>query len=80
VTVADRGPGLSPEQAEQAGRRFWRGDQGRQRQDGSGLGLSIVRAIAERFDAALTLQARDGGGLVTKLVVSTQAAATIRAQ
>lgn len=37
VQVADRGPGLSPEQTAQAGRRFWRGDQGRQRKDGGGL-------------------------------------------
>lgn len=80
VTVADRGPGLSPEHAEQAGQRFWRGGHGRQRQDGSGLGLSIVRAIGERFDVAFTLQGRDGGGLVTKLVVATQTEVSIRGQ
>lgn len=80
MTVADRGPGLSPEHAEQAGQRFWRGGHGRQRQDGSGLGLSIVRAIGERFDVAFTLQGRDGGGLVTKLVVATQTEVSIRGQ
>ncbi len=69
LTVADRGPGLSPEQAAQVGRRFWRADQGRQRQDGSGLGISIVRAIAQRFGGALALQARDGGGLVAALTI-----------
>ena len=69
VAVADRGPGLSAEQAAQIGRRFWRGDQGRQRKDGSGLGISIVRAIADRFDGALTLTPRDGGGLIAEIQI-----------
>ena len=67
LAVADRGPGLSPEQAAQIGRRFWRGDQGRQRKDGAGLGISIVRAIAERFGGTLTLRSRAGGGLIAEL-------------
>ena len=46
LTVADEGPGLSPEEAEQAFERFWRGPAARG--EGSGLGLAIVRAIAER--------------------------------
>jgi two-component system OmpR family sensor kinase len=45
LTVADEGPGLAPEDAEQAFGRFWRGAGGR---PGSGLGLAIVRATAER--------------------------------
>jgi signal transduction histidine kinase len=45
LTVADEGPGLPAEDAEQAFGRFWRGrDDG----PGSGLGLAIVRATAER--------------------------------
>ncbi len=69
LAVADRGPGLSQEQAAQIGRRFWRGDQGRQRKDGAGLGISIVRAVAERFGGALSLKPRTGGGLVAELTV-----------
>jgi signal transduction histidine kinase len=45
VTVSDEGVGLQPYEAEQAFRRFWRG---RRDGNGSGLGLPIVRAIAER--------------------------------
>src|SRR5262249_33820821 len=45
LTVTDEGRGLQPYEADQAFRRFWRG---RNRGDGSGLGLPIVRAIAER--------------------------------
>jgi signal transduction histidine kinase len=46
LTVADRGPGLPPEDAAHAFERFWRGPSARG--EGSGLGLAIVRAIAER--------------------------------
>lgn len=45
LTVSDEGAGLQPYEVEQAFRRFWRGGHDR---NGSGLGLPIVRAIAER--------------------------------
>ena len=45
LTVSDEGAGLEPSDAEAAFRRFWRG---RNSTNGSGLGLPIVRAIAER--------------------------------
>lgn len=67
ITVSDRGPGLTTEQAAQIGQRFWRGDQGRNSKDGSGLGISIVRAIAERFGGSLELRPRDGGGLIAEI-------------
>lgn len=34
ISVSDRGPGLTAEQASQIGQRFWRGDQGRKSKDG----------------------------------------------
>ena len=46
VTVADEGPGLNGDEAAHAFERFWRGP--RAGGEGSGLGLPIVRAIAER--------------------------------
>src|SRR5205807_1713571 len=45
LSVTDEGPGLSAEESEQAFARFWRGSDS---VPGSGLGLSIVRATAER--------------------------------
>lgn len=67
IAVADRGPGLTEEQAPQIGRRFWRGDQGRQKENGAGLGISIVHAIAERFGGTLKFESRAGGGLVATI-------------
>jgi signal transduction histidine kinase len=43
--------------------RFWRQGRGQ----GSGLGLSIVEAIAQRFGGKLRLAARPGGGLSAQL-------------
>lgn len=69
IEVSDRGPGLAAAHTEQLGQRFWRGDQGRRRGEGAGLGISIVQAIARRFDATLEFAPREGGGLVARLCV-----------
>ncbi|ODP32331.1 ATP-binding protein [Pandoraea sp. ISTKB] len=71
IEVGDRGPGLAPEQTLRLGQRFWRGDQGRKRGEGAGLGISIVQAIARRFDATLEFTPREGGGLLARLHVPT---------
>jgi two-component system sensor histidine kinase AdeS len=47
IACRDHGPGLSPEALERAFEPFWRAEESRARDSGgSGLGLSIVRAIA----------------------------------
>lgn len=64
-TVLDRGPGLSDTELDLAPQRFWHRRSGR----GSGLGLSIVVAIAERFKGSLVLLQRQGGGLQAVLTL-----------
>ena len=54
ISVADEGPGLTPEQAEHAFERFWRGRHAAT--PGSGLGLAIVRAIAERHGGRVRVE------------------------
>ncbi|HEX4326605.1 MAG TPA: ATP-binding protein [Burkholderiales bacterium] len=66
-SVLDEGPGLTATEREQAPRRFWRRAAGAQQ--GSGLGLSIVSAIAERHGCELRLLARETRGLEARLLV-----------
>ncbi|MBS1880375.1 MAG: HAMP domain-containing histidine kinase [Actinobacteria bacterium] len=47
VQVSDEGEGFAPGEEELAFERFWRSDRSRER-EGSGIGLAIVRATAER--------------------------------
>ena len=61
--VEDAGPGLCDAEYRLAKQRFWRRQAGR----GSGLGLSIVAAIAERFDGTLLLERSSLGGLAATL-------------
>jgi two-component system OmpR family sensor kinase len=63
LEVADRGPGLIPEQAARAFERFYRTDPSRTRgKGGAGLGLSIVAAIAEAHGGRATIASAPGQG------------------
>jgi signal transduction histidine kinase len=53
VTVSDEGTGLDGDEAAHAFERFWRGP--RAGGEGSGLGLPIVRAIAERHGGCVAV-------------------------
>jgi two-component system sensor kinase FixL len=64
VEVRDRGTGLDPALA---GRVFEPYVSTKRR--GSGLGLSLVRDIAERHRGRVTLENRDGGGAVARLTL-----------
>lgn len=59
--VIDQGPGLTAEECERAFERFWRGST--PSPGGSGLGLSIVRQLAEAAGGAAHLQRADAGGV-----------------
>ncbi len=63
LVVADDGPGMSAEDAAQAFERFHRADPSRTRASGgSGLGLSIVQAVAEAHGGDVELHAEPGRG------------------
>ena len=64
-SVLDKGPGLTAQELALATQRFWRRGSGR----GSGLGLSVVAAIAERFGGSLELVTREAGGLQATLTL-----------
>ncbi|MCE9577882.1 MAG: ATP-binding protein [Deltaproteobacteria bacterium] len=58
ITIADRGPGMSPEVMASALVPFYS-----TKERGSGLGLTLCREIVEAHGGALRLENRDGGGL-----------------
>lgn len=63
LRVLDRGPGLRPGDEERVFERFWRADESRSRDaGGTGLGLAVVKAIAEAHGGAARAWARPGGG------------------
>jgi two-component system sensor histidine kinase PilS (NtrC family) len=63
LQVADRGPGIAPDQAEAVFEPFYTGQPG-----GTGLGLYISRELAERNAATLRYYARAGGGSLFRIV------------
>jgi two-component system, OmpR family, sensor kinase len=70
--VADSGPGIPPQERDVIFRRFHRAGDGRRRSDGAGLGLSIVRAIAEAHGGRIELDTREGAGSTFTLIVPTE--------
>ena len=62
IRVLDRGPGVEPSLADKI---FEAGVTSKPR--GSGLGLTIARALARQHGGDLTLSSRDGGGSVAEL-------------
>ena len=67
--VTDSGPGLSDSDCERALDRFWRRTKS---PAGSGLGLSIVNAIAELYAGQVQLTRRIEGGLSASLTLPVQ--------
>lgn len=63
LEVADEGPGLEPDVAARVFERFYRGDPARTRaRGGSGLGLSIVAAVAEAHGGRVSVDTAPGAG------------------
>ena len=75
VSVADDGPGWPGEADQSPTELFGRFARGETRGDGSGLGLSVVRALAEAHGGSARLEVCDGGGAraVVRFPVSTPA-------
>nr|MBN1228778.1 PAS domain S-box protein [Anaerolineae bacterium] len=64
ISVADRGPGISPADQASLFRRFVRLDAQDGTQYGVGLGLSVVKAIVEEHGGAVGVDARQEGGSI----------------
>ena len=70
ITVADNGPGLSPDDAARVFDRFYRGERSRARRTGgSGLGLAIAKSIVEAHRGTITLQTAPGSGCRFRITI-----------
>jgi two-component system OmpR family sensor kinase len=78
IEVADRGPGLTAEQAEQVFERFYRVDKARTRQavrgpglahSGAGLGLAIVAALVAAHEGTVDVITAPGEGATFRVVL-----------
>lgn len=62
IRVDDRGPGVPADQRERIFEKFYRLPGASERSGGVGLGLALVRSIAERHRGSVRCEAREGGG------------------
>ena len=63
LEVADTGVGIPEDATEHIFERFFRVDKARSRATGgSGLGLSIVRAIVQRYRGEISVRSKSGEG------------------
>jgi two-component system, OmpR family, sensor kinase len=62
LAVLDRGPGIDPAERDRIFERFYRGEASRGGTPGTGLGLSVVEALAARWGGTVQLADRPEGG------------------
>jgi two-component system sensor histidine kinase BaeS len=71
LTVADNGVGIPPQHLPHVFDRFYKADQSRSHA-GSGLGLSIVKAIIDRHGGTVSVRSEHGTGTVFTIVLPAQ--------
>ncbi|MFV0623133.1 ATP-binding protein [Sphingomonas sp. ac-8] len=70
IEVADRGPGIPPEQLAAVFQPFTRVESSRNRETGGiGLGLALAQAIVREAGGEITLANREGGGLLATITL-----------
>lgn len=69
LEIADRGPGIPPDQVDRLKRPFTRGESARTGAAGAGLGLAIVERIARMHGGTFDLSLREGGGTLARVTL-----------
>ena len=68
IAVRDEGPGIAKAEQSRIFERFYRpGDELRRETQGTGIGLSLVKAIAEAHGGSVTVESEPGHGSIFKL-------------
>jgi signal transduction histidine kinase len=70
IAVRDQGPGFAPEDADKLFEKYYRSVAERHRKvPGSGLGLYIVKTVAERHGGSVSARSEPGKGAEFEVVV-----------
>ena len=69
LQVEDDGVGIAPEDQDKIWQRFWQGDVSRGADGGSGLGLAMVREIAQFHGGTATVQSTPGQGSIFTVTI-----------
>lgn len=62
VEICDRGPGISLAERDRVFEKFYRGQAAKHNDGGTGLGLTICRAVVRAHGGSIDILARTGGG------------------
>jgi signal transduction histidine kinase len=68
IRIEDEGPGIEADESERVFERFYRGSASGG-EDGTGLGLNVVEALAKRWDGEASLTNRAEGGARAEIVL-----------
>lgn len=80
ITVSDTGEGIEPDDLDRIFERFYRGDEARSRDSGgSGIGLTITRALVEAHDGRISAES-SGPGTGATFQITLPVAFTARAR
>ncbi len=74
LEICDRGPGIAADERERVFEKFYRGRRSRPSDGGTGLGLTICRAVAHAHGGRIAIGAREGGGTRIELCLPCPAA------
>ena len=67
VDVADRGPGISPDDQKHLFEPYYQGN--RKSRQGKGLGLAVCQALVEAQEGRIWVESREGGGTIFRFTL-----------
>ena len=66
---ARRGIGIAPDEQDKIWQRFWQADASRSENSGSGLGLPLVKEIAELHGGSVSVESAPGSGSCFTVII-----------
>ena len=74
IAVEDNGPGMTEEERSRAFQRYFRGSNAASHySEGVGLGLPVAKSIIDAHGGSISIDERDGGGLIVAFTLPARA-------